>query len=795
VTTQLISHYRILNKLGEGGMSEVYLAEDTKLNRKVAIKFLLPKLTATDRSRKRLVREAKAIASLDHPNICAIYEVNEDADKAFIVMQYVEGQSLATKIDSRIITLHEAIGIAVQIAAALREAHAHGIIHRDIKPQNIMVTTQGLVKVLDFGLAKAISNQQLVDMDGSTVSLISEPGTVVGTLAYFSPEQSRGEQLDERTDIFSFGIVLYEMITGRHPFSKGNPTSTLLAISTESPQPVSRYTADVSPEIERIVRKCLEKNPEHRYQSSRELCVDLEHLKRTTSSGTATLEADPTPRQLTFWQKRSAYQYVIAAAILFSIAGLLVYFAKGRTQSPINSVAVLPFYSINENRTNDDTRVLMSWISESIANSMQELPVLKKVIPPYSILALKKEGLSPQQVGQEYGVRAVLVGRFDQVGDEITIYINLIDTSDNHLIRGRPYRFSKSTGNTITQTICSEITEDLRLNLSPNEQIRLTQRETNNPDASIAYQKGREYWYKRHLQDVKTSIEYFKHALEIDPQYARAHTGLADAYAVLAESENPVENAALARGEAEKAISLDSNLAEAYTSLALVAFKFDWDWQKVEANFDRSIKLKPNSPDAYYWYASYLMAMGRGDESVAQVQRAAELDPLNQTYRIHVARVLYLAGRLDEAIANCKRAIAMNPNSAVAHYVMGQILTRQGAYDHAIDEFQHALSLTEDKPFLKAVIAVCYAKQGKKDDARVILNELEREAKEGHVAPLNLAFIKIALGDKENAFESLEKAYQQRANLLAYLKVDPYYDPIRSDQRFKDLLRRVGLAE
>ena len=775
-------------------MSEVYLAEDTNLNRKVAIKFLLPKLTGTERSRKRLIREAKAIASLDHPNICAVYEVNEDADNAFIVMQYVEGQSLASKVESRTIGLHEAINIAVQTAAALREAHAHGVIHRDIKPQNIMVTAQGLVKVLDFGLAKTIDNEHFLDTDGSTVSLISEPGMVVGTLAYFSPEQSRGEPLDERTDIFSFGIVLYEMLTGRHPFSKGNATSTLVAISTESPQPLSRYTADVTPELERIVSKCLEKSPERRYQSARELCVDLEHLQRTSSPDTRTLEAVSTWQHKTFARRRNIYQYLILAAIVSAVVGLLIYFVKTRTQEPINSVAVLPFASVNENGTNEDTRLLMSWISESIANSMQELPVLKKVIAPYSIFALKEQGATPQQVGQRYGVQAVLTGRFDQLGDQINVYINLIDTKDNNLIGGREYRFSKSEGNIYKQKICSDVIEVLRLKLSPHEQTRLTQSETNNTDASIEYQKGREYWYKRQIRELKISIEYFKRALEKDPLYARAHTGLADAYAILAESEDPVQNVALARAEAEKAISLDSNLAEAYTSLALVAFKFDWDWRKAEANFDQAIKLKPNAPDAHYWYASYLMAMGRADDSVAQVERAADADPLNQTYRIHLARVLYVAGRLDAGAANCTRAIAMNDKSAVAHFVMGQILTRQGAYDHAVDEFQRGLSLSEDKPMFKAGIAVSYARQGKKSEARAILNELEQEAREKHVAPLNLAFIQIALGDKDNAFASLDKAYEQRANLLAYLKVDPYYDPIRSDPRFNDLLRRVGLT-
>ena len=775
-------------------MSEVYLAEDTKLDRKVAIKFLLPEQTVNERSRKRLIREAKAVASLVHPNICAIYEVDEDGDQAFIVMQYVEGLSLAAKIAEGSIRLEDAISYAVQIAAALREAHARGIIHRDVKPQNIMVTPQGLVKVLDFGLAKTLYDKHSVNADASTFSLISEPGVLIGTLAYFSPEQSRSEELDERTDIFSFGVVLYEMFTGTHPFSKGNPTSTLLAISTESPPPLTRYVLEVSPELERIVRKCLEKSPERRYQSARELCVDLEHLQRSASSETTTAESYPTQQEQSVLRQRRSYQYLIAAGLLTTLAFLLIYFYTGRTAAPIDSVAVLPFYHASEKENNnEDTRILMSWISESIANSLQELPMLKKVIAPYAIFAQNKEVISPQEVGQKYGVQAVLAGRFEQLGDQITIYINLIDTKDNSLIRGRSYSFSKSDGNTIKERICAQITEDLRLKLTPAEQSRLTRKETNSTDASMEYQKGREYWYKRHIQDVRTSIGYFKRALELDPLYAKAHSGLADAYAVLAESENPIENATLARLEAEKALTLDSKLAEAYTSLAIVALKFDWDWAKAEAKFKNAIELKPNSPDAHYWYASYLAAMGRGDESVAESQRAAELDPLNPTYRVQVARVLYLAGRLDEAMTHSKTAIGMNDNSAVAHLILGQILRRKRQYDQAIAEFQHALNLTEDKSFLKAAIAVSLALQGKKDEAEAILAELKQQ-KEKYVSPLHFAAIEIALGDKDQAFASLEKAYQQRANLLAFLKVDPTYDAIRSDPRFSDPVHRVGLS-
>ncbi len=795
MTTQLISHYRILDKLGKGGMSEVYLAEDTKLDRKVAIKFLLPEFISNDRSRKRLIREAKAIASLDHPNICAIYEVDEDLDQTFIVMQYVEGQTLSAKAADRQITVQEAIGIAVQVAAALCEAHGRGIIHRDLKPQNIMVTARGLVKVLDFGLAKTIYNKHAVDADANTISLLSATGTILGTLPYLSPEQSRSEELDVRSDIFSFGTVLYELVSGRNPFVRGNPASTLLAISTDSPPPLARYAVDVAPELERIVRKCLEKNPERRYQSARELSVDLDHLQRTLYSDTSiTDESYSSTHQRASWLKRSLNRYLLAAVFIAILVGVSLYFYNTRTRGPINSVAVLPFNHIADNGVIDgDTKVLMDWISESIANSLQELPLLQKVIAPYSIFALKKEGLSPQEVGQQYDVQAVLTGRFDQLGDQITVYINLIDARDNSLIRGRSYSFLKSEGNTVKERICSQITEDLRLKLTPEEQLRLTQRETNNADASIEYQKGRDYWSKRHVTDIRTSIGYFKRALEIDPLYAKAHAGLADAYAVLAESESPRENATLARLEAEKALRLDGKLAEANTSLAIIAFKFDWDWPTVEAKFKRSIELKPNSPDAHYWYAGYLSAMGRAEQSVNESQRAAELDPLNPTYRIQVARMLYWAGRLDEALTHCKRAVDMNDNSAVAHLVLGLIYRKKGMYDQAIAEFQHALTLTEDKSYLKSAIGATYAIEGKRDEAKAILQELAQLAKERYVSPMDFASVEIALGNKDQAFTSLERAFSERSNLLPFLKVDPIYDSLRSDPRFNDLLRRAGL--
>ncbi len=792
--TQQVSHYRILNKLGKGGMSEVYLAEDTVLGRRVAVKFLLPELGRSDLSRKRLVREAKAIASLDHPNICAVYEVNDEGDQPFIVMQYIEGETLASREKAGQLELKQAVSIAAQVAAALDAAHSHGIVHRDIKPQNIIVTTSGLVKVLDFGLSKILRSKQRNETDVDTLSLLSSPGVLIGTLAYLSPEQAHSEQLDVRSDIFSFGIVLYEMVSGHHPFSRDSSRETILAISGYSPEPLAHYSANIPPELDLIVAKCLEKTPERRYQSARELQIDLDHLQRKLDSHglTAEQERKTTPIE-PLWRRSKYLPYVLAVAILAITAVAYWYLHKTTPQPTITSVAVTPFNLSSDTATSDDTKVLMDWMSESVANSLQELPTLKKVIAPYSMLGSSKEEITPQAIGQRYGVQAVLIGRFNQLGNDITIQFSLIDTNDNRLLGGRQYTFAKSQSNGIRGDISSRITEYLRLKLTPEEQTRLTKLETNDAEAAINYQKGREYWNKRHRQDIKTSIDYFNRALEQDPSYAKAHAGLADAYSVLAEAESPKENSALARIEAQKALSLDGDLSEAYTSLALIAFKFDWDWANAETNFQTAIRLKPNSADAHYWYAAFLSAMAKSEEAIAESRRAAELDPLNPTYRLHVGHLLYLARRDSEAMTECKSALAMNPNSAVAHVVLGYINHEIKMYDAALLEYQRALTLTDDQAYIKSAIGVTYAISGKKSEAQKILQELLQQSATGYVSPIDIGVLQIALDDKDQAFASLEKAYQERSNLLAFLKVDPSFDSVRSDPRFLDLQRRVGL--
>ena len=651
------------------------------------------------------------------------------------------------------------------------------------------MTSRGLVKVLDFGLSKVVLHESDVDTDANTLSLLSDPGSVLGTLPYLSPEQSRSEDLDVRSDIFSFGTVLYEMVSGRHPFAKNHATATMLAISTESPPPLGRYAVDVPPELDRIVQKCLEKSPERRYQSAAELFVDLDHLRRTLYSDASIAVQSYTPRpSRSFWQRHPYYPYLLAAALLAVSIGSYFYLPKRDTSPPITSVVVLPFFYTSEKGITEDTKVQMKWISESIANGLQELPTLKKVIGPNSDGTSGNDAQSAQAAGKKYGVQAVLTGRFAQVGDEIRIQIDLTDASDGKMLGGKQYPFSKAEGNSIREQICAQIVADLRLKLTPEAQRRLSQAETNNADAAIEYQKGRDCWYKRDVQNIRASITYYGRSLDLDPSYAKAHAGLADSYAVLAGSENPRENANKARLEAEKALSLDNKLAEAYTSLAIVGFKFDWDWPNVETNLSKAIQLKANSADAHYWYAAYLAVMGRRDESIAESRRAAELDPLNSTYRLNIARLLYVARRDDKALIECNEAIRLNPNSGVAYVYLGYLYRNKGQYDQALAEFQHALTLTSDQWYIKSAIGTIYALTERKQEANKILEELIPKAR-----PIYVAQLQIAMGEKDAAFASLEKAYQERADSLGFLNVDPSYDAIRSDPRFSDLVRRVGL--
>lgn len=784
---EYLSHYRIIRKLGSGGMGEVYLAQDLELDRTVALKILPGDVAADSERMRRFVQEAKAASSLDHPNVAHIYEIGDASGFRFIAMQYVEGEPLSVKIQNEPLKTDEIIDIAIQVADALEHAHSKGIVHRDIKPANIMVNSRSQVKVLDFGLVKmAHGVAEDINMADARTQVETKPGIIVGTVKYMSPEQVLGKKLDQRSDIFSLGIVLYQIATARLPFDAETAAQTWHQIISSTPEAIARFNYNIPLQLELIIRKCLEKDPARRYQSAADLLIDLRNFKRDSQSGELMVRSPGVVHS-------PLRTFLIIAGVLLMVGALAVggYFLFGRPQT-IHSIAVLPFA---DQSPGPGTEYLSDGITESMINRLSQLPNLK-VLARGTVFTYKGKEVDPRAVGRELGVDAVVTGSVFHEKENLIVQVNLVNVSDGTQIWGEQYNRKMSDIFTVQTDISQEVSNGLHLKLSRPQEQQLKKQYTDDVEAYRLYLEGRYYQNRRNKESFYKAIESFQKAIAKDPGYALAYAGLSDTYALLSNWGflSPREGYPRAKAAAVKALELDDTLAEAHTSLASVMSGYEWNWNGAEKNFKRAIELNPNYSTALHWYSFFLAEQGRHEEALATIKKAQAVDPLSLIINANVGFILYVARKYDEAIGPIQRTLELDPRFYLAYQYLGYVYEQQKLYDKSIAALQKALMIAPESMTLKSELARAYAIAGKTEDSRKILTELQQTSSDIYVSPFDIAMIYIGLGDKDLALQWLEKAYQEHSDQIAYLKMDPRLDPLRSDPRFKDLLRRIRLA-
>jgi serine/threonine-protein kinase len=800
-------------------MGEVYLAHDKRLNRPVAVKLLsLYNVTKEERIH-RFRREALAASALNHPNILTIYEIGETEGHHFIATEFVDGHTLLTLISNGIVSLLTAVDIGTQISRALSAAHTAGIVHRDIKPANIVVRVDGLVKVLDFGIAKYSQPDGEVDHAGP--HLATTPGTVIGTAAYMSPEQARGHPIDSRTDIWSLGVILYELVTGQRPFQGETAMDVMSAVLKQQPLPCSLHQSG-APELERIISKALEKDREKRYQTAAELLADLRQLKdnlklidkeqanptqlqpprlsaQVPQSG-RTEEGGPTStsKATSVWGRFKQHKYAVPLVLLvLIIAGVAtIYYRSSRPGHPtIDSIAVLPF--VNDSGSSE-LDYLSDGMTETLINSLSQLPHLS-VKARGSVFRYKGNIVEPQRIASELSVQAILNGRLVQRGDDLTLYLSFVEGATGNQLWGLQYQRKLADLVSLQSDIARDVSEKLSLRLTSKEQQQLTSRGTENTEAYRAYLKGQYYWYRYPAPGFEKSREYFQQAIDLDPAYALGYAGLAYYYGFAAANGlvPPDENWRKSEAAANQALALDDTRPEPYNALAAVKLYYYRDWPAAERDFRRGIQLNPNSAEIHHHYAVNLVLFGRNEEGLAEMQRASNLDPLALRNNFDHGKILFFTRQYDQAIDQFNKTLELEPNFPVAHEWLADSYQKKGMQKEAIAEWSKALTLSgagEQAQSLEHVYSASGFTAAVHALAQQRLEKLNERAKRGEYIPaMEYVAVYTRLGDMEQAFSWFDKAAQERSRLVLDIRVNPIYDELRNDPRFALGMKGVGL--
>jgi eukaryotic-like serine/threonine-protein kinase len=831
-----LSHYRIVSKIGEGGMGEVYLAQDTsELGRTVALKILPPEV-AKDKDRlQRFTQEARTVSNLNHPNILTVHEFGRTESSSFIASEYVDGVTLREHLSQRRLKLVDVLDVAIQIVGALNAAHEAGVTHRDLKPENVMVRKDHIVKVLDFGLAKlsepsavagGLSKPESSEEAATKVLVKTEPGLIMGSVSYMSPEQSVGQGVDQRTDIWSVGVVLYEMIAGSIPFHGKDLHRQIIAIQEAEPMPLAQQVEGVPERLEEIVAKCLAKDKHERYQTAKDLLIDLRNLRRkldvdaeiertvapalrSTSGGASasTLGAQMNGVMTTSAAQMSTassaeyvvtgirqHKFAIAIGLLVSLIGVtaLTIYLRGRgSDAAIRSIAVMPF--VNESG-NADVEYLSDGMTETLINSLSQLPNLN-VKARSAVFRYKGKEFDPKKIAAELNVQELLTRRVVQRGDQLTLSLELIDPATENVLWGNKYERKSAELVALQSEVARDVSNKLKPKLSGVEEAKLSKSYTTNAEAYRLYLKGRYFSRQFTLEGFKTGVESFDRAIAFDPNYALAYAGLSDAYFYASTIHLPPTEALPKADEyARKALALDDSLAAAHHSIATVKSNYERDPAGSKREFERAIELDPNDSSTYFDYGWVLSVLGENDRAFQLSQKAEEIDPLDAQIQAFAGGAYVMARRYDEGLAKLQAAMKLDDKVWWTYYWQGVAYSEKGMHDKAIESLQTAAKL-DDSPLIRGVLAHALARAGRKSEAQRVIDDLIELSKTKFVSQSTIAMAYAGLGEKDRAFEWLDKSYESHDEAILWLKNHPMFEPLRDDPRYKPMLKRLNLPE